>query len=81
MTKVSCNCIVCAREFNSDELQSIALSTINKTYFKVCQACFDNSDPVDDYRQVREILSYYVGSMQAKHLFEDTKNILNSIKK
>lgn len=81
MTKVSCNCIVCAQEFDPDELQNVALSEINKTSFKVCEACFNSADPVDDYSQVRDILGLYMAPVQAKSLFEDAKSILNSIKK
>jgi hypothetical protein len=81
MTKVNCNCIVCAKEFDPDELQNVALSEINKTYFKVCKACFENADPIDDYSQVRQILGFYMSPVQARNLFEDAKSILSSIKK
>lgn len=82
MNKVSynCNCIVCAREFSSDELHSVALSEINITHFKICQNCLDQSDPTDDYRQAREIVNSYLKFAEAKNLFIEVKDILNSIK-
>jgi hypothetical protein len=74
-----CNCIVCSQEFNVEELQSIALSKINVTRFKVCQACLDKCDPSEDYRQVREIVSSYLWFAEAKGLFKETSSILNKI--
>lgn len=80
MTKVSCNCIVCAQEFDPEEMQSVALSEINSTNFKVCQACLDSSDPAEDYRQVREIVNSYLKFAEARHLFGEVKTILDSRK-
>ena len=60
MTQVNCNCIVCAQEFDPEELQSVALSKINVTRFKICQGCLDHCDPAEDYRQAREIISSYL---------------------
>lgn len=80
MTKVSCNCIVCAQEFDSDDLQSIALSEINVTNFKVCQACFDSSDPAEDYREVRSVVDSYLKFAEARSLYNEVKSILNSRK-
>lgn len=81
MTQVSCNCIVCAEEFDSKELQSVALSKINITRFKICQNCLNQCDPADDYRQAREIVNSYLKFSQAKHLFTEVQDILNSRKK
>lgn len=83
MNKVSyhCNCIVCAQEFSSDELHSVALFEINVTRFKICQACLDQSDPADDYCRAREIVNSYLNNAEAKRLFSEVKTILNSIKK
>jgi hypothetical protein len=81
MTPVSCNCIVCAQEFDSEELQSVALSKINVTRFKICQGCLDQCDPEDDYRQAREIVNSYLKFTEAKHLFGEVKDILDSRKK
>jgi hypothetical protein len=81
MNKVSCNCIVCAAEFNPEELQTtVALSEINSTNFKVCQACFESSNPVEDYREVREIVNSYLKFSQAKNLFEEVIDILDARK-
>jgi len=80
MTRVSCNCIVCAGEFNPDELQNVALSKINITAFKVCEACLNSSDPVDDYREVKNIVNSYLKFSQAKQLFEEVEDILGSRK-
>lgn len=79
MNQVSCNCIVCAQEFDPDELHSIALSKINTTKFKICDACFNSADPDEDYRAVRQIVSSYSKLSQARQYFDEAKNILNSI--
>lgn len=81
MTKASCNCIVCANEFDPDELESIALSEINVTNFKVCQSCFEQSDPAEDYRQVKDIVNSYLKFASVKHLFGEVQDILDSRKK
>ena len=78
MTKISCNCVICAQEFNPDELQNVALSRINITSFKICEACLNASDPVDDYRQVRDIIYSYIKFSQAKSLFKEARDILDS---
>lgn len=80
MTQISCNCIICAKEFNSDELHSVALSEINVTKFKICQDCFYLSDPDDNYCQAREIVNSYLQYTEAKQLFTEAKEILNSRK-
>lgn len=78
MTKMSCNCIVCAEEFTSDELHSVALSKINSTKFKICEACVNKSDPSDDYSEARQIVQSYLDFANAKNLFTEAKNILDS---
>jgi hypothetical protein len=81
MTQVeNCNCIVCAQEFNPGELQSIALSKINTTRFKICQACLDLCEPEDDYRQARDIVDGYLKFAEARSLFAEASDILNSVK-
>lgn len=80
MTKMSCNCIVCADEFNADDLQTVALSDINSTRFKICKACLD-SDPSNDYSQARQIVQSYLKMADAKNLFAEAKDILSSFKK
>ncbi len=81
MTKVSCNCIICANEFDPNELQNTALSRVNITNFKVCQGCFDKSDPAEDYRQVRDIVYSYLHFAQAKRQFDEAQDILDTRKK
>lgn len=78
MNQVSCNCIVCAQEFEPGGLQNVALSKINFTAFKVCESCLNSSDPVDDYKEVRNIVSSYLNFAQAKHLFAEVQSILDS---
>lgn len=81
-TKVSsCNCIVCAQEFNPDELQSVALSKINVTRFKICQACLDMSDPAEDYRQVRDIVGSYLWFAETRSLFKEASDIVTDVSK
>lgn len=79
MSQVSCNCIVCAKEFDSEELQSVALSKINVTRFKICQACLDMSNPEDDYREAREIVYSYTKYSEAKTLFSEASDILDDL--
>jgi hypothetical protein len=80
MTQVkSCNCIVCAQEFDSEKLQSVALSKINVTRFKICQACLDACDPAEEYRQVREIISQYLWFAEAKLLYKEASDILENL--
>lgn len=81
MTTANCNCIVCANEFNPEELQNVALSEINVTRFKICQSCFDMADPADDYRQARHIVKDYLNMSGVKSLFSEAKDILDSMKK
>lgn len=82
MTQVNaCNCIVCAQEFNFDELQSVALSKINVTRFKICQTCLDATDPTEDYRQVREIISSYLWFAEARGMFKEASSILEDVSK
>lgn len=81
MTQVSCNCIVCAEEFDAAMLESVALSKINATRFKICQGCLNQCDPSDDYRQAREIVNSYLKLSRAKHLFTEVQDILDSRKK
>ncbi|CAB4197041.1 hypothetical protein UFOVP1290_561 [uncultured Caudovirales phage] len=77
MSNNSCNCIICANEFNSSELHSIVLSKINVTHFKICQSCLDKSDPVDDFRQAREIVNSYIKLAEIKSIFADVQEILD----
>lgn len=66
MNRVSCNCIVCAQEFEPNELHNIALSKINTTTFKVCESCLNNSDPTEDYIEVRKIINSYVNFSKSR---------------
>ncbi len=77
----SCNCIVCAKEFNPDELQSVALSKINVTRFKICESCLNMCDPAEDYREAREIISSYLWFAEAKGLFKEASDILDNVSK
>lgn len=80
MSQASSNCIVCAGEFGDEELQSMALSKINATRFKICQSCLDMSDPADDYKQARDIVNSYLSFSEAKQSFSEAEEILNSRK-
>lgn len=76
----TCNCIVCAQEFDPGELQSVALSKINVTRFKICQDCLDQCDPTEDYRQAREIVSSYLWFAEARSFFKQASEILVGVK-
>lgn len=60
MLTESDNCIVCAGEFSITELKSVALSTVHVTKFKICVDCLNQSDPADDYREVRSIVNAFL---------------------
>jgi hypothetical protein len=77
MSQASTNCIVCAGEFNEEELQSVALSKINTTRFKICCDCLEKSDPADDYQEARNIINSYL-TFSAQHSFEGAGKILQS---
>jgi hypothetical protein len=82
MAKVdACNCIICAGEFNPEELRSVALSKINRTRFKICQACLDMSDPAEDYRQARDVVNSYLWFAEARTLFKEASDLVNDITK
>jgi peptide methionine sulfoxide reductase MsrA len=72
---------VCAGEFSSNELQSVSLSEINVTRFKICQKCFESSDPTEDYKQVKNIVNSYLSFVNAKNWLKESKEIINSLKK
>lgn len=76
MSQESCNCIVCAKEFNISELKSVALSEINVTRFKICQECFNLSDPTEDYKQAKNIVNSYLEFIRAKHWLKEAESIL-----
>lgn len=50
------NCIVCANEFEAEELFSIRADA----NYKICTKCLAKSDPQEDYAQVRNIVSGYL---------------------
>jgi hypothetical protein len=79
MTDKSTNCVICAQEFNSDDLQSIASSKINVTRFKICQSCLDACDPAEDYHQAREIISNYLWFAETKNLLKEASDILEDV--
>ena len=81
MNQASCNCIVCANEFDPQDLQSTVASKINSTNFKVCQGCLDNCDPAEDYAQVRQIVSSYLKGSEARALYNEAQDIIDSLKK
>jgi hypothetical protein len=73
------NCCVCANEFDSNELQSIALSKINVTRFKICQSCLDQCDPSEDYKVARDIISSYLWLVNTKSLYKEASDILDDV--
>jgi hypothetical protein len=50
------NCIVCANEFEAEELFSVRADA----NYKICTKCLAKSDPQNDYAQVRNIVSTYL---------------------
>lgn len=77
MEAANYNCIICAKEFDLDELHSITASAkINSTRFKICQGCLDKSDPANDYSQARKIVDSYFKCSEAKYYFSEAQEIL-----
>jgi len=76
----SCNCIVCAKEFDKSELNDLAFSKINLTKFKICKGCLDMCDPATDYKEARDIINSYVDNANSKLLFAEAKDMIKSIK-
>lgn len=60
MTIGTDNCIICAEEFELNELKSVALSAVNVTRFKICEKCLNQTDPRDDYFEVRNIVNSFL---------------------
>lgn len=81
MTKSSYNCIICASEFDAEEMIKSSASSVNSSRFKICQNCIDKSDPADDYKQAREIINTYFGWTKAKTFLNEAKSIIDNIKK
>lgn len=77
MTNTSHNCIICAEEFNPDDLHNIKLSEINFTKYKICEACLNMSNPDDDYQQVRSIVNTYLNLASLKN--EAKKDLSDNI--
>ncbi len=72
------NCIICAQEFDSDDVVSGDLLKINATNFKICQKCLDHSDPTNDYLQAKSLISSYLKFSEAKHCFSEASDLINS---
>jgi hypothetical protein len=79
MTITSHNCIVCAEEFESEDIETMASNDINSTRFKICQYCLDKCDPSDDFRQVRSIVDSYLKFAETKSLFKEAQAIVDSV--
>lgn len=67
MSQTSCNCIICAEEFNPNELSNSKLLDINITNFKICSACLESSDPDNDYNEARSIVDSYLKFAEKKN--------------
>ena len=77
MKQSSCNCIVCAKEFSPEETNSIVMSKINYTQFKICEACINMSDPADDYAEAYSIVNSYLNVCLAKQCFAEAKILID----
>lgn len=66
IAQANCNCIICAEEFDPNQLHNVVLSKINKTKFKICEGCLKLSDPNDDYKEVRSIVDTYLSFSDQK---------------
>lgn len=50
------NCVICSREFLTAELRALVATSNLKT----CQSCLSQSDPANDYAEVKNIISGYI---------------------
>ncbi len=73
------NCIICADEFSPDTIENLSLIKINSTNFKICLKCLNNSDPSNDFEQVKKIISSYEDLLNIYSLFKEAKDILHTI--
>lgn len=60
MENTAFNCIICADEFNPEDLHNVKLSEINVTRFKICEKCLQHSNPDNDYKEVKDIVRTYI---------------------
>lgn len=79
MSDSSCNCVVCALEFNPNESKNIHLAKINITKFKICESCLEISDPSDDFNEVRQIVKKYSGYSKQSSSISDRVKKLNTL--
>jgi hypothetical protein len=69
MDTTSDNCIICAEEFNTEELHNVKLSEINCTKFKICEACLNKSDPSNDYQEAKRVVTAYIELTNIKKIY------------
>lgn len=74
----ACNCIVCAKEFNTSDVLSKVASKINKTRFKICDACINNCDPSENYLTVQNIIKSCAFGSDAIKAFGQIQKILKN---
>ncbi len=79
MNNVSCNCTICASEFDSGDMKEICLSNIALTNFKICQSCLDRADPTEDYKEVKDIVNTYLKFAETKSSQMDSRPVLISV--
>lgn len=75
---IGCNCVVCAFEFNPDELESLSL-TNEESSLKICISCLKKTDPADDYKEARQIASTYLHVINIKTSFEEVKKMIKKL--
>ncbi len=78
MSEINCNCVICANEFNPNELSNLTLSKINVTRFKICASCLNNCDPANDYKVARDIINSYISFASAKSLLLEVNDLIKS---
>ena len=77
----ACNCFICAKEFECEELKNLAFSSVNVTRFKICQGCIDACDPADDYAEAKKVIGSWLWFNEARSALQEAKDILDDVKK
>ena len=74
----TCNCIVCAQEFCPSEMKDVALCKINTTQFKICEACLHDSNPENDFEQVKNIINTYVKVSSSRDYIKEINHLIKN---
>lgn len=70
----NCNCIVCAFEYNPKDMEQLKLSS--NSFLYICKNCLSKSDPSNDYKEVKSMLSDLLFNKKASKEFLEAKKYI-----